>query len=1181
MSQPPLQGDRGTPDARREKMRAVLRSIGGSGAAAADLTAESGGAFDRLACAPFVGRDRELRNLLAALEASSARRGQLRLVVGEPGIGKTRLAREVADRAEQGGALVLWGRCAEDDGTPAYWPWIQIVRTYVRRLDPPTLTAQLGQAAPSIAQIVPEVREKVSPVSVPPALDVEHARFRLFDAIATFLGRAAEAQPLVLVLDDLHAADHTSLLLLLFIARQLHALPILAIATYRDVDVRWSAAGADVVGALVREGERIRLTGLGRVDVERFIQETTGSAPAATLVRAVTEMTQGNPFFIDEIVRLLLANPRTHGQGVLADLQVPDEVRKAIRRRLEPLGADVRELLSCASVIGRVFDISLLQRVSGLPVDRVVELLADAAALDVLTEVGGTIGHFAFAHALVRETLYQDLTPVVRARTHHRVGEILEDRHARDRGAHLGVLAHHFYQAALDGGAGKAVAYQAEAGQRALDVLAYEEAAEHFARSLHALELSPEQEPKRCDLLLMLAEAQEKAGERSAARATFASAADLARTLQRPQLLARAALGTAPGFVSLALAGGAVDLEVVRLLEDAVALTDPDDSPLRARLLGRLAMELYWSGETSRRATLSLEAVEMARRTGDRPALAFALSARHVALWSPENVRERLEIAQSIVHLADDASDLEMALRGRIWLLTDLLELADLGAADAAFEVYRRGAERLGQPLCLWFAATWQSMRAGLEGRFADAERLAAEALAIGRQLDDPDAVHAYTAQMIACRAGRGLGELQSATADALARYGDAPAWRSALALVFCDQGLESAARREFERLAARDFADIPRDADWLVAVFTLAQVCCFLLDHERAARLYDLLLPFADRCVVARSALVCLGSVSRALGMLAGTMSRWPESEAHFERALEANEQLGARPIVALTRFTYAMMLLARSQSNDHHRALMLLDDARRAADEMGMDVLAQWIQPLGGIADTVPRSGPGEPELDSGRDTPTQDAATRSTAVFRDAGDFWEVGFGDQLIRVRSGAGLRYIALLLRAPETQFHSAELIEAAGRSPGAARVPARAVVREAAQFGRITVGLGDAGESVDRRAAADYRRRLAELREELEEAERFNDLERASRHRVEIEFLETQLVRDLGLSGRARRAGSHAERARISVTRAIGRALGTLQQRIPPLGRYLETTISTGTFCSYTPDPRFQISWEL
>jgi tetratricopeptide (TPR) repeat protein len=551
-----------------------------------------------------------------------------------------------------------------------------------------------------------------------------------------------------------------------------------------------------------------------------------------------------------------------------------------------------------------------------------------------------------------------------------------------------------------------------------------------------------------------------------------------------------------------------------------------------------------------------------------------------VALWGPENADERLATARDILHLAEELGDVETALRGRIWLLTDLLELGDLRAADCAFEEYRRDADKLGQPLYLWFSATWQSMRAGLEGRFEDAERLAAEALALGRQMDDPDAGQAFTVQMIALRAGRGLGEVEAATAEVLDRSGGAPSWRSALALIFCDQGLEGDARREFDRLAASDFADIPRNADWLVTMFTLAQVCCFLLDHARAATLYDLLLPFAARCVVVRSGLVCLGSVSRALAMLAGTMSRWQEAEAHFETALRVNGQLGATPLVALTQFAHAMMLLARSQANDQDRALALLEEARTTAVALRMDVLARWIEPLGSFADMA-RPVPDRPESGAPLEEGMENAPTAGTAVFREEGDCWAVGFDDQLVRIRPAAGFRYIAFLLRSPGTAFQAAELIEAVGHSHDHARVPARAIAEEAARFGRVSAGLGDAGESFDRRAAGEYKRRLAELREELEEAQRFNDPERAARYEAEIDFLTKQLVRDLGIGNRARRAGSHAERARINVTRAIDRALARLVERVPRLGRYLETTIKTGTFCSYTPDPRFEISWEL
>jgi hypothetical protein len=1166
-------------------MRAVLRTVPDAGGAPGP--SERGArSLDRLASAPFVGRDREVRSLLMALEESAAGRGQVRLVVGEGGIGKTRLVREVADRAARRDALVLWGRCWEEGGTPAYWPWIQIVRSYIRDIDAPTLFARLGKDATHVAQVVPDVREKLSPMLVPLPFDGEQARFRLFDAMASFLGRIArEGRPLVLVLDDLHNADLASLLLLRFVTHQLHELPILMLATCRDAEPQPTAA-EQVLHDVVREGQRVRLAGLPRNDVDRFIRETAGSAAAPALVDGITELTQGNPFFIDEIVRLLVSTGQMQSRSrrALARLGVPDEVRKMIRRRLDPIGVAARELLGLASVIGRTFDLALLQEAGDLAGDRIVDLLAEPVAAHLLTEAAEAPGHYVFAHALVRETLYQNLAPHVRAGVHRRIGEILERRYAHDPAAHVRSLAHHFYQAALGGAAEKAVAYQAEAGRRALEILAYEEAAEHFARSLQALDRGGDQDPRRCELLLLLAEAQEKAGERGASRETLASAAALARSLDRPELLARAALGMAPGFVSLSLSSGTVDAEAVRLLEDALAASDrredggegPVDAALRARLLGRLAIELYWSDEGPRRAALSEEAVNVARRAGDPLALAFALSARHVALWRPDNLEERLAMARDIVRLGEARGDPETALRGRVWLLTDLLELGDLQTADRTFQEYRRDAERLGQPVYVRFAATWQAMRAGLDGRFADAERWAAEALVLGNQMNDLDAGEAFTAQTIAFRAGRGLMEVARPTAEIVDRHPDAAVWRSTLALIHCDQGLEADARREFERLAGADFADIPRDADWLVTIFNLAQVCCFLLDQRRASILYDLLVPFADRCVVARSALVCLGSAGRALGMLAGTMSRWDEAEAHFQTAVRVNQELHATPLVALTRFGHGMMLLARSQGADPARALALFSEVRRTAAALRMDVLTRWIEPLASFVEVPAATGSSDAD---GAETPGDAAATR--AVFREEGDCWAVGFDERLVRLRAAAGFGYIAHLLRAPGIAFHATELIRDASNSRNEPGMSAARIEPDASQFGRIARGLGDAGETLDRRAAGEYRRRLAELREEIEEAKRFNDDGRAARAEAELEFLRKQLVRDVGLGGRARATGSHAERARINVTRAIDRALAILGRRLPELGRYLDTTIKTGTFCSYTPDPRFRISWEL
>ncbi len=773
------------------------------------------------------------------------------MVVGEPGIGKTRLCNELSGRAAERGAVILWGRGAEEGEAPAYWPWVQALRCYLRDPGPAALEACLGSGAPYLAQLVPEIRRSLAPVPIVPVEDPEHARFRLFDATTAFLRRAAEARPIVVVLDDLHEADRPTLLLLQFVAAQLHDMRVLVVGTYRESEAIRPAIGGQLLGELARESQRLRLRGLTASDVERFIRATTGCTPLPALVRAVTETTEGNPFFVDEFVRLLAAEGRLQGTGrsPLDGFRIPDEVREAIRRRLGPLQDETRRVLSVAAVAGREFDVGALPAVCELEVSRVVELLGEAEEARIVRSMPP--GRYVFSHALMRDTLYEDQGPTARVATHRKFAQVLEQRYAGGCDAHLEELAHHFFQAAGGGDVERAIAYEAKAGRRALECLAYEQAATHYSRALHALALGPADERRECDLLLSLGDCQHRSGERVSARTTFERAAVIARRRGEGEMLVRAALGMTPGFAGLTVTSGVVDWSVVRLLEEALDAIGEGDSSLRARLLGRLAMELYWSRATSRRLSCAEEAVEMARRLGDPALMAYTLSARHVALWTPENVESRLATAPEIAALATQVGDRELALRGRIWRLTALLEVGDLPQADLEFEELQRSSAEPAGPVLRWFSAVWKAMRAGLEGRFDEAERSAEAALSIGRQVQDPDATQAFTAQMIAFRAGRGLEDCEEETAQLVERYTDSAVWRSALSLIHGDSGREPDARREFEHLAASGFADLPRDMHWLVTLVTLSQTCCFLLDEHRAALLYDLLRPFSDRCVV------------------------------------------------------------------------------------------------------------------------------------------------------------------------------------------------------------------------------------------------------------------------------------------------------------------------------------------
>jgi DNA-binding SARP family transcriptional activator/tetratricopeptide (TPR) repeat protein len=869
----------------------------------------------------FFGRTRELETLCVGLDQAIAGQGGLFLISGEPGIGKSRLIDEFARHAGTAGVRVLSGRCWEAGGAPAYWPWCQSIRAYVRACDPELLAAELGSGAADIAELVPDVRERVAGVPAPArSRDPDTARFRLFDATAGFLRRAAVREPLVLVLDDLLAAETPSLVLLQFLARELAETRILVIAGYRDTELARGSPLTLTLVALRRESvtRALPLSGLARDDVAQFIRLAAGTDAPESLVNAINAQTEGNPLFLGEVVRLLAQEGRlaTTGQASSSRLGIPQGVREAISLRLGHLSSACNEILILASILGRDFRLNALERVSELSSNDILELLDPAFVTGLISEVAGVPGRLRFSHALVRETLHEELNTSRRVALHARVGEALEDFYAHDTESHLGELAYHFFESLPGGDAERAIDYARRAGRDAVRLLAYEEAARLYRMALAALEttLVPHNET-RCDLLLALGDAEARAGNMPEAKNAFLAASEIARHCGMPEALAHAAVGYG-GRIVWARAGH--DLRLVALLRDALAGLPPSDSPLRVRLLARLAGALRDDPSPETRAALSAEAVEMARRLNDPGTLAYALDGRYAAILGPENPEERLALADEIVRLADAVDDRERAVQGRHYRLIALMELADLRSVDAEVTALALLAEELRQPAQLWYVAATRANLALLTGRFDEAEDLISRALELGRHAMSRDATLSSRLQLFLLRREQNrLEEVEETIRQSIQDYSARPVFRCALILLLCDLGREDEAIAALDRLAAGAFADIPVDNEWLFCMSFLADASERLGATDHASALYDLLLPHAGRNA-SNADEISLGDVSRSLGNAAAALERWDDAVRHFTAALDANARMGAQPWLARTRDDYARMLRARGRPTD-----------------------------------------------------------------------------------------------------------------------------------------------------------------------------------------------------------------------------------------------------------------------
>ena len=888
--------------------------------------------------AAFVGRERELSELAGALHDAVGGQGRLCLLTGEPGIGKSRIAEELARHARPEGAQVLVGRCWEAGGAPAFWPWVQSLRSYVRGNDRDGLVGELGPGAAEVAAILPELRERIPGLRPPAAPKSEGARFRLFAATAEFLRRASDKRPLVLILDDLHAADTPSLLLLRFVARELGSMHVLLVAAMRDVDPLPAEPLTVMLAEVAREPVTrwVSLTGLAEDEVAEYVRLTAAEIASPELASALYGETEGNPLFVAETVRLLALEGLPTDASGTPKHAIPPTISEVISRRLAHLSPGCNQMLVQASVLGREFALDALEQVFAEPEARFLACVDEATSARVVAEVPGVRCRLRFSHVLVRDTLYDRLGAARRTRLHRRAGETLEVLYAREPGPHLAELAYHFLEASAAGTPGKAVKYARGAAERAASALAYEEAVRLYQMALqaHGREEPPDA-MLGCELLLALGDAQTRAGDTPAAKQAFLLAAELARrTRQTGGVMARAALGYGGRFLFNVSRD---DPRLRPLLEEALTDLGDGDSELRAMLLARLAAgPLRDEPSRERRASLSVQAVDIARRLGDPVLLGYVLDARHMAIWAPDTIGERLAIAAEMVQLSRSTGDFERLFQGHWYRTLTLLELGDLAAVQAEAGIAGRIADELRQPAQLWMVASGRALCTLLEGRFEQAGGLIEEAFRLGERAMPWNAGVTRDLQLFALRREQGrLDELEETVSRAVRAYPTYPVWRCVLADLHAQLSREDEARAEFERFAAGDFTGLPFNEEWLLGMTLLADVCAALGDVPRAGRLYELLLPYRELHAVVLPE-ISFGAVARALGKLAATAGRFEQATRHFEAAIQLNEQSGARPWTAHARHDYARMLAACGERQKAHQQLA---QALATYRELGMD--------------------------------------------------------------------------------------------------------------------------------------------------------------------------------------------------------------------------------------------------
>lgn len=869
----------------------------------------------------LVGRELELSQLEEALAEGSRGKTHAVLVGGEPGIGKSLLVAHAAELASRGGSTVAWGRCWEAGGAPGYWPWVQALRTLVANL--PTDVREFAPDSP-LFDVLPEIG-RPEPLAARPSADPEAARFRLFDDLVRLLAGFAARRPVILVLEDLHAADAPSLLLLTFVVRSLGEANAVVLGTYRDVELDADHPLSATLGELRREPSVrwLDLTGLPPEHVARLAGALAGTRIPIAVAGLIHAETDGNPLFVGEVVRLLAP------KGVLTSLEgasglravLPGGVRSVIGRRFESIPPVDREILGAASVLGRDFDIHLVAEISERPLDDVLVAI-DAARAASIVEPIGPDARERFAHSVIREVLYEDVPDGRRRDLHRRAAEALESIAGAEE-ARLDEIANHHFRSLPGGDARRAVEAADRAAGRALRLLAYEEAARLYGIALRALEHAGGDRGRRCELLLALGDSLARAGDLDGARDAFRRAADIAVEEGLPALQARAALGYGGRFVWEA---GRGDPHLRRLLHEALANLPEANVELRARVLARLAAgPMRDDLDRSVRDRMSREAVDAARRLGDARTLAYCLDGRYSAVWWADNLDERISIADELMRAARDAGEPERALQGHHYRCVARLELADLAGFEADLRAQERLADELRQPVHRWYAVMVRTMAATLQGRLDDVDRLLDECYDLGLRAHGRIMEGYRALQLHALDRERGRGAVSlDRLAEAVRAFETYVVLRCAHAQTFADTGLLDDARSIVEELAPDRFAAVPRNEEWLYALCLLGDVAADTKDEGRAATLLELLDPF-ERRVAVSPVNACSGAVARVTGRLAWTIGDRERASASFATALEVNDAISARPWMARTTLDHADVLLDEGTPQAVERAAAL----------------------------------------------------------------------------------------------------------------------------------------------------------------------------------------------------------------------------------------------------------------
>jgi len=904
----------------------------------------------------LVGRDRELAELTEAL-ARTATGGALYLFAGEPGIGKTRLASEVAAVARQRGVRASWGRCWEAGGAPPFWPWREALDG-------------CGVAFPDAAAMG--------------AGNPAEARFTLFREVATLLGREAARKPVLVVLEDLHAADLPTLLLLEFVAGQLNALPIVVVGTYRDLEARLRPDAGDILSRLGRSGHVLRLSALSEAQVAALLGDAIEGCDDR-LAAKVYAITHGNPLFVAEMVRDIRA------RGLDQEVSIPLGVREVIQQRLGRVPEAVRPILDAAAVLGVELGTAVLSRMAG----DIDALLDDAIRSGLVTAQDGRL---RFSHSLYREGLYHELPRLQRQALHRDAARALAES-----GASLEEIAHHLLESGPDLAA-DAIDHAVRAAGHAVDVFAFEEAIALLERAAAKVPAGPLERALRCRVLIAHGEALLRSGD-AKGRELCAKAAEMARELGDAELLAQAGLA----YGSVLIMGG-VDPFLVGVLEEALAHLPEAETAFRARVMARLAAARQPSPPEFRQrdVTLAFEAIEMARRVAGRRELLVVLHSASGSLYGGIDPTVRVPITREQERLAEELGDTARLLNARVRLACDYLELGDFASYEELAASYEAAAKRIGPAAELWRVPLMRSMLALRADRFDESLRWQEES----RRIDSerPRAKRAQAFHRICFfRAAERHAELRASIPELRNLWLAMP-----YGAVLSDSRVASALARLGADEELRDVLSGLSEHAWAEEINTpaLSEAVWATRDRARAEQLLLLGQPYRTRWMMYWfDCEITEAPTMRALAYLTGIAGDWQECDRMFEQALRTVEAVGRRSLAARMRFELGDLFIREGREPERARAL--LTEARALAAEVGIPDLVHLIDRR-------------HPMLAASSGKTAAAPAARAFSMVAE-GEYFAIATRRGTLRFKATRGMQYLARLVEQPDVALHVLEL----------------------------------------------------------------------------------------------------------------------------------------------------------